>query len=87
MPTPQKPCDGFFSQETINLLTANRDHAQWLLHPCDRCGQQVGARIDKGRWVPENHWPSIPPRPHRDLPNGSNLRNRDRAELQETIDR
>ena len=66
MPTPLKPCDGFFSQDTINLLTANRDHAQWLLHPCGRCGQQVGARIDKGRWSPESHWRSIPPRARRD---------------------
>jgi hypothetical protein len=59
MPIPVKPCEGFFSEETNRLLVANVGRAQWQLHPCERCGQQVGARLDKGRWVPEAHWPSV----------------------------
>jgi hypothetical protein len=66
MPVPKKPCDGFFSDETIGLLLANVDRAQWLLHPCARCGQQVGARLEKGHWTPEMHWPSVPARPLRE---------------------
>jgi hypothetical protein len=63
MPAPVKPCDGLFSEETIRLLLTNAGRAQWLLHGCERCGQQVGARLDKGRWSPDLHWPSIPRRP------------------------
>jgi hypothetical protein len=66
MPVPKKPCEGSFSEETLKLLLANTDRAQWALHPCARCGQQVGARLEKGRWAPEMHWPSVPPRPPRD---------------------
>ncbi|HEX3940239.1 MAG TPA: hypothetical protein VHX11_02015 [Acidobacteriaceae bacterium] len=66
MPIPVKPCDGSFSDETIGLLMSNADRAQWHLHPCARCGQQVGARLDKGRWLPETHWPSVPARPPRE---------------------
>jgi hypothetical protein len=58
-----KPCDGSFNDETNELLVSNVDRAQWLLHVCQRCGQRVGARLDKGRWVPDVHWPSIPRRP------------------------
>lgn len=60
MPTQVKPCDGFFSEETNRILLANVGRAQWHLHPCERCGQQVGARLDKGRWSPDTHWPSVP---------------------------
>jgi hypothetical protein len=66
MPIPKKPCEGFFSEETNKILLANIDRAQWLLHPCARCGQQVGARLEKGRWTPEPHWPSVPRRPRRE---------------------
>lgn len=62
MPIPAKPCDGFFSEDTNRALLANVDRAQWRLHPCERCGQQVGARLEKGRWIPEAHWPSVPRR-------------------------
>jgi ribosomal protein L37AE/L43A len=62
MPAPMKPCDGSFSDETIRSLIANVDRAQWLLHACTRCGQQVGARLDKGRWTPDMHWPTVPRR-------------------------
>jgi hypothetical protein len=63
MSVPVKPCDGSFSLETIKLLLSNVDRSQWLLHTCVRCGQQVGARVDKGVWVPDTHWPSVPRRP------------------------
>ncbi len=59
MPIPAKPCPGLFSEETITALTGNIDRAQWLDHPCALCGQQVGARIEKGKWLPEPHWPSV----------------------------
>ena len=62
MPVPMKPCDGSYSEETNRLLLTNVGRAQWLLHACERCGQKVGARLDKGRWVPEVHWPSVPRR-------------------------
>jgi hypothetical protein len=63
LPIPIKPCDGAFSEVTIRLLLANTDHAQWLPQPCERCGQRVGARHERGHWLPEIHWPSIPRRP------------------------
>jgi len=71
MPTPVKPCEGFFSEETISALLANLDRAQWLPHACARCGQQVGAHLDKGRWSPEPHWPSVPRRPSARTPAGN----------------
>ena len=69
LPIPIKPCDGSFSEVTIRLLLANTDHAQWLPQPCERCGQSVGARNEKGHWLPETHWPSIPRRPSSRLEN------------------
>jgi hypothetical protein len=62
MPVPMKACDGSFSAETDKILLTNLDRAQWLLHACERCGQQVTAHLDKGRWSPEKHWPSVPRR-------------------------
>jgi hypothetical protein len=62
MAAPVKPCDGSFSEETKALLLSNVNRAQWLLHPCVHCGQQVGARLEKGLWVPDAHWPSVPRR-------------------------
>ncbi len=59
MPNPAKPCPGQFSEETIAALAANTARAQWLPHPCALCGQQIGARIEKGKWLPEQHWPSV----------------------------
>jgi hypothetical protein len=59
MPNPAKPCPGQFSEETIAALAANTARAQWLPHPCALCGQQVGGRIEKGKWLPEQHWPSV----------------------------
>jgi len=70
MPNPVKPCDGFFSEETIGALLTNLNRAQWLPHACARCGQQVGALLDKGRWSPEAHWPSVPRRPSARTPVG-----------------
>ena len=54
-----KPCAGSFSEETIRILLANIGRAQWLPHPCAVCGQQVGAKLQMGHWVPEQHWPSV----------------------------
>jgi hypothetical protein len=63
MPTPVKPCIGRFSESTVETLRANVGRAQWLPQPCEQCGQVVGARLEKGLWVPEPHWPSVPRRP------------------------
>ena len=59
MPTPAKPCTGQFSDETLSALASNHDRAQWLSHPCALCGQQVGGKLEKGKWIPEQHWPSV----------------------------
>ena len=64
MPIPAKPCDGRFSEELQEVLTRNRDRAQWATYTCETCGVAVGAVQVQGRWVPEQHWPSVkyPPR-------------------------
>jgi len=64
MSIPAKACEGRFSNEVLEALTKNRDRAQWANHQCEVCGVVVGATLDKGKWVPEQHWPSVkyPPR-------------------------
>jgi len=59
MPIPAKPCEGRFSDEVQLVLSRNRDRDQWANHPCEVCGVAVGAKIEKGKWVPEQHWPSV----------------------------
>ena len=64
MPIPAKPCGGFFRDELQTVLTQNRDRAQWATYSCEVCGVSVGAVQVQGKWVPEQHWPSVkyPPR-------------------------
>jgi hypothetical protein len=59
MPTPVKPCDGRFKDELQEVLTRNRDRDQWATHACEVCGVVVGAVKVQGKWVPEQHWPSV----------------------------
>lgn len=59
MPIPAKPCDGRFSDELQIVLTQNRNRAQWALYTCEVCGARVGVVQIQGRWVPEQHWPSV----------------------------
>jgi CheY-like chemotaxis protein len=59
MTVPKKPCAGRFSEETNQLLLVNENHAQWLPHTCEQCGQPVMARLIGGHWTPEPHWPSV----------------------------
>ena len=59
MPIPAKPCEGRFSDEVLEMLNKNRDRDQWANHTCEVCGLSVGAKIEKGRWIPEQHWPSV----------------------------
>jgi hypothetical protein len=59
MPIPAKPCDGRFSDELNEILTKNKDRAQWAVHTCEVCGVAVGAIQVQGKWVPEQHWPSV----------------------------
>lgn len=59
MSTPIKPCDGAFSDDLQELLTRNRNREQWAVHTCQVCGASVGAAIVHGKWVPEQHWPSV----------------------------
>jgi hypothetical protein len=59
MPIPVKPCEARFSDEVLEALSKNRDRAQWANHTCEVCGAAVGARLEKGKWVPEQHWPSV----------------------------
>ena len=59
MPIPSKPCLASFSDEVVAALEANRNRERWATFPCQQCGQQVGAVMEKGKWVPETHWPSV----------------------------
>ncbi len=59
MPIPAKPCEGRFSEEVQEILKSNRDRAQWANHTCEVCGAAVGAVQVQGKWVPEQHWPSV----------------------------
>ena len=59
MPQPVKACAGTLSEQTIAALLHGGSRAHWLTYACELCGQEVGARLEKGRWVPEQHWPSI----------------------------
>ncbi len=59
MPIPAKPCEGRFNDEVLELLNKNKDRAQWANHTCEVCGKAVGATQDRGKWVPEQHWPSV----------------------------
>ena len=56
---PVKPCSGRFSEEVQAVLIQNRDRAQWAVHTCEVCGISVGAVEVRGKWVPEQHWPSV----------------------------
>ena len=64
MPIPVKPCDGRFNDDLQAVLTRNREREQWSVHTCQLCGALVGAVQVGGKWVPEQHWPSVtyPPR-------------------------
>lgn len=72
MPTPVKPCDGRFSDDLQGLLTRNRDREQWAVYNCLVCGAKVGAVQVQGRWVPEQHWPSVTYAPRAAVPNRYN---------------
>jgi len=56
---PVKPCEGRFSDELQTVLKRNMDRAQWANHTCEVCGLAVGATQVGGKWVPEQHWPSV----------------------------
>ena len=64
MPTPVKPCEGRFEESLQNVLNKNQDRAQWARHKCEACGLEVGAQCVAGKWIPEQHWPTVkyPPR-------------------------
>ena len=72
MPTPAKPCDGRFSDDLQLLLQRNREREQWAVHPCQTCGAKVGAVMVQGKWVPEQHWPSVIYPPRNPVPNRYN---------------
>jgi hypothetical protein len=59
MPIAVKPCEGRFSDEVLATLSSNRNRAQWANHACEVCGVAVGAKLDRGKWIPEQHWPSV----------------------------
>jgi hypothetical protein len=59
MPTPVKPCSGQFSDDLQQILTRNDEREQWAVHTCQICGALVGAVQVHGKWVPEQHWPSV----------------------------
>jgi hypothetical protein len=59
MKGPVKPCEGRFNEEVQAVLEKNKDRAQWANYKCEVCGVSVGATLDRGRWIPEQHWPSV----------------------------
>lgn len=59
MHTTVKPCEGQFSDDLQEVLTRNREREQWAVHTCQLCGAAVGAQQVHGKWVPEQHWPSV----------------------------
>ena len=59
MKGPVRPCEGRFSDELQIVLQRNIDRAQWANHTCEVCGLAVGATQVGGKWVPEQHWPSV----------------------------
>jgi hypothetical protein len=59
MPIPAKACEGRFSDEVQEVLISNRDRSQWSNQACEVCGAMVGAVQVKGKWVPEQHWPTV----------------------------
>lgn len=59
MPIPVKPCEGRFSEEVLSSLGNDRGRSQWAVYTCEVCGAAVGAVQDKGKWLPEQHWPSV----------------------------
>ena len=59
MPIPVKPCEGRFSEEVLSSLGNARDRSHWAVYTCEACGAAVGAVQDKGKWLPEQHWPSV----------------------------
>lgn len=56
---PAKPCTGEFSSEIQESLVSDMSNALRRDHPCELCGLVVSARLEKGRWVPEEHWASV----------------------------
>ena len=67
-----KACEGRFSDEVQLILTKNSERAQWANHACEVCGLSVGAVLDKGKWVPEQHWSSVKYSPRNAGTAGSN---------------
>ena len=56
---PLKPCEGQFSDDLQQILSLNRQREQWGVHTCQLCGASIGAVQVQGKWVPEQHWPSV----------------------------
>jgi hypothetical protein len=54
-----KPCEGRLSDEAQVALARNRNRDQFALQTCAVCGVRVGAIQAHGKWVPEQHWPSV----------------------------
>jgi hypothetical protein len=71
MPIPAKPCEGRFTDELQSVLTQNTDRAQWATYACEVCGVSVGAIKVQGKWVPEQHWPSVKYPPRKPVEKGS----------------
>ena len=64
MQTPIKACEGGLSDDLQAVLTRNREREQWAVHTCQVCGASVGVVQVGGKWVTEQHWPTVkyPPR-------------------------
>ncbi len=56
---PAKPCEGRLSDDAQAALTGNRNREQFAVQTCEVCGVRVRAIQNCGKWVPEQHWPSV----------------------------
>lgn len=81
MPTPSKPCEGRFSDEVLEALSKNTERAQWANHTCLVCGLSIGATQDRGRWVPEQHWPTVKYVPRQKAPHAASRMHQPVSEL------
>ena len=69
-----KHCEGRFSDDLQGVLAQNRERAQWAVHHCEVCGAGVGAVQVQGKWVPEEHWPTVKYAPREPVPRSTRYR-------------
>jgi len=54
-----KVCEGRLGEEALSALSISRGRSQWATYVCEVCGSPVGVVEERGKWIPEKHWPSV----------------------------